>query len=168
MEVVYRTDFGIYDPFRIIRRGSTTLQGEGELIGHWFQCYDSTTQAEFTVKNVLNARVFGMNVIQGKPTAQFGSRLGEALKSLSNGTRVVVTVEYCTDAQGEGVVLLQQDGKDFRRLAGIDLPTSNNTWRTLDLPYQINENEPAAFVINTTKVGGWIYIRSLTLKSEVE
>ncbi len=165
LETVYSSEFGNFESFQATKRGQETIAGNaGDIQPFWYHCYGNSSKGEFTVKSVGGVRAFGMRNLEGDPTCQFGTLFSNALQSLANGTKVVVVIEYQTDNDVEAIAMFQQNSGTYNSLASVQL-TPSTTWKTIELPYNINDKETASFVINMTKPNGWIYIKSISLKA---
>jgi serine/threonine protein kinase len=164
-ETVYSTEFGVFEPFQVTKQGLETTSGTaGDIQPFWYHCYQGGSKGEFTVKSVQGVRVFGMRCLEGEPTCQLGTLFNNALQNLTHGTKVIAVIEYQTDNDNEAIAMFQQNSGTYNSLASVQL-TPSSTWRTVELPYNIDEKQTASFVINQTRSGGWIYIKSLTLKT---
>jgi serine/threonine protein kinase len=164
IETVSSTDFGVFEPFQCTKRGQETIAGTaGDIQPFWYHCYQNASKGEFTIKTVQGARAFGMRNLEGDPTCQFGTLFNNALQTQAHGTKVVAVLEYQTENDIEAVAMFQQNSGTYNSLASVQL-TPSSTWKTIELPYNIDEKETASFVINMTKPNGWIYIKSISLK----
>jgi serine/threonine protein kinase len=166
---VFKLDAADLPSFRFTKEGRDMVtDGEDptKIKGVGFIGWKKETISEWETSVIAGAKVVGFTNVNETKSAQIGIDLeaanGVGLK-FEPGAQLRLRVVYRTAGKCRGRMYFQTF-TDWKVAESIDLPNSNNAWKTLDLVATRGE-APLRCLIDTseTGTGNTLYVRSVTI-----
>jgi hypothetical protein len=157
--VLYRLDPQNLKPFVIRMEGPKANLIGGKFPAPWLGDVEKEESVgEVVAEPVLGAVAMGCRTLDGPPSARLFAT--DPLAQFTGGHSYLITIEYLTLAQGEGLCSLRGKGgkgQDFR------LPPTQGTWRTWEMLVEPKQDDAVSFSVRNTTLGveHTLYVKSL-------
>src|SRR5262245_36108379 len=166
--VVFKLDAADLPMFRNAKRGKSKTTGDDDppLTGIYLGGWKPETESEWTCKPYMDVKAIGFTNLNDVVSAQIGIELeaanGKALK-FAQGQIIRITATYRTTGKARGSLYVQ-NADDKKVPDRANMPTSNGSWRTVEL-VTVRGSNPLRCLVDVSEhgEGNTLYVKSVTV-----
>jgi eukaryotic-like serine/threonine-protein kinase len=163
---VYQSDLAAIPPFQVTKEGAKVQTGTPEQLpkGVRVGCWKPTATAEFRCESVAGSQTLALANLTSEKSGQIVFDLEREMNlRLSPGKVYRVAVDYTTQNNTTGALMVQSPDADFRSILRIPLSATAGMWKTASGEFKRKDGESVRLNLENLSVGegNILYIRSI-------